>query len=88
MDRKIQDESSDHRDLLNFGQQLEKGIEEGLIPRGAQFWLFTDDFAAERACFKGMSSSSGTLFCLAFLQLRKLEMKSDMFMDPIWCART
>jgi hypothetical protein len=79
-------QSSNHRELGNFVLFLERALANGTIPRGCEIFLFTDNFVAERAYFRGTASTK-LLFDLV-LRLRVLQMKGDIFLHLIWCAGT
>jgi hypothetical protein len=78
--------SCNHREMANFVFFLEKAICTGLIPRGTEIFLFTDNFVTKRAFFQG-SASTKSLFDLV-LRFRKLQMDGDIFLHLIWCAET
>jgi hypothetical protein len=80
------DNSSNWREFYNQVMGVERGLEKGTIPRGTELFLFTDNFVAERAYFRGTSKSK-TLFELV-LRLRKLEMVGELFVHLIWVAGT
>lgn len=82
----MSNQSSNHRELGNFVLFLERAIRNGRIPRGTEIFLFTDNFVAERAYFRGTASTE-LLFELV-LRLRVLEMNGDIFLNLIWCAGT
>lgn len=77
---------SNWREFYNQVLGLERGVANGTIPRGAEVFMFTDNFVTERAYFRGTSKSKD-LFELV-LRLRKLEMKGELFIHLIWVAGT
>jgi hypothetical protein len=85
-DQKVSDESSNYREFLNLVLQIEKLSEKGLIARGTEIFIFTDNWVTEQCFFKG-TSRSPLLFELV-LRLRTLEMKGDLFIHLIWVAGT
>ncbi|KAL7567716.1 hypothetical protein ACA910_012051 [Epithemia clementina (nom. ined.)] len=56
------------------------------MPAGSELFVFTDNSTAESAFHRGTSKSK-LLFNLV-LQLRKLEMRGDLFIHVIWVAGT
>jgi hypothetical protein len=78
--------SSNWREFYNQVIGIERGVKEGTIPKGAEIFMFTDNFVTERAYFRGTSKSKG-LFDLV-LRLRRLEMTGELFIHLIWVAGT
>jgi hypothetical protein len=78
--------SSNWKEFNNQVLGIERGLENGTIPKGSELFLFTDNFVTERAYFHGTSKSRG-LFEL-ILRLHALEMKGELFIHLIWVAGT
>ncbi len=70
----IAKESSNYRELRNLVETLEEAYELGDL-KGCEMFMFTDNSVAERAYFRGTSSSE-KLHELV-LRLRKLEMRGE-----------
>ncbi len=75
-----EDISSNFRELRNLVDGIELDYREGLLD-GVELFFFTDNQVAERAYYKG-TSSSRTLFNL-ILRLRKIEMEGRMIIHVI-----
>lgn len=78
--------SSNFREMLNFVNWLERSLHTGIIQRGCEIFLFTDNFVTERCFYRG-TASSRVLFDLV-LQLRSLELEGQIFLHIIWVAGT
>jgi hypothetical protein len=85
-DQRAAGKSSNWREFYNQVLGIERGLEEGTLPRGTEIFMFTDNFVTERAYFRGTSKSK-QLFEL-ILRLRKLEMAGELFIHLIWVAGT
>jgi hypothetical protein len=86
-DREVTEErSSNFKEFLNLVQRIEEMFEKGLIVRGTEIFVFTDNWVTEQCFFKGTSTSSH-LFELV-LRLRELEMRGNLFVHLIWVAGT
>jgi len=77
--------SSNYRELSNLVNSLEMGLASGHL-KHSEFFLFTDNSAAE-AVFHNGTSTSKKLFELA-LRLRSLEMMGDFHFHLIHVAGT
>ena len=77
--------SSNWRELTNLVETLELEAMEGRL-RGCEIFVFTDDWMAETAFFKGTSSSI-LLFNLV-LRLRKLEVDQQCLLHLVHVAGT
>jgi hypothetical protein len=65
---------------------VERGLKKGIIQKGTELFMFTNNFVTERAYFSGTSKST-TLFEL-ILRLQHLEIKGELFIHLIWVAGT
>ena len=81
----VQERSSNYRELLNLVEYIEEIFNKGLLD-GCELFMFTDNFTAEAAFFKGTSSSE-LLFGLV-LRLRKIEMTGRCMLHMIHVAGT
>ena len=72
--------SSNYRELNNLVVSVKTLYEEGIL-KDCELFLFTDNFVADCAYYKG-SSSSRALFLLV-LRLRKIQMTGDMIIHLI-----
>jgi hypothetical protein len=79
------DDSSNYRELNKLVSSLELHVTDGTLV-GAEVYVFTDNFTAESAFYKG-DRSSKCLFELV-LQLRTLEMKGLIQLQVIHIAGT
>ena len=84
-DATLEKESSNFRELLNLVIALEDAANKGVL-EGAEVFMFTDNIVAERAFFRG-TSSSRFLFELV-LRLKLLESKGDCILHLIHVAGT
>jgi hypothetical protein len=75
-DEEVADQSSNFREAFS----------EGLIGRGSEIWIFTDNSVSERAFHKG--SSKSPLLHELCVRLRKLELEFGVFVRVIWVAGT
>ena len=66
---------SNYRELNNYMMSVKQLYEEGIL-KDCELFLFTDNFVADCAYYKGFSSSRA-LFLLV-LRLRKIQMTGDM----------
>ncbi len=71
--RTISEETSNYRELRNLVDALEEAVKTGVID-GSELFMFTDNSVAERAFFRGTSSSQ-QLFLL-IVRLRNVEMQA------------
>jgi hypothetical protein len=78
-------QSSNYRELNNLVTILEDRVRDGSLV-GSEVYLFTDNTTAERAFYKG-NTSSKTLFDLV-LRLRSLEMSGLLLLTVIHLAGT
>jgi hypothetical protein len=78
--------SSNYREFYNLVLRIKMFFKEGLIARGTEIFIFTDDFVTLQCFFKG-TSNSPLLFELV-LRLRTPEMKGDLLIHLIWVAGT
>jgi hypothetical protein len=85
-DQEVSERSSNYREFYNLVLRIEKFFKEGLIAKGTEIFIFTDNWVTEQCFFKG-TSKSPLLFELV-LRLRTLEMKGDLFIHLIWVAGT
>jgi hypothetical protein len=77
------EESSNYRELSNLINAIKDALGKGLLDK-RELFVFTDNFTAESAFFKG-SSSSRKLFELV-LDLRNMEMHSGLMVHMIHVA--
>jgi hypothetical protein len=82
----VSEESSNYREFPNLVLQIEKLSKEGLIAKGTEIFIFTDNWVTELCFFTG-TSRSPLLFELV-LRLRALEVKGKLFIHLIWVAGT
>jgi hypothetical protein len=77
--------SSNYRELRNLVEVLEDGVSTGVL-HGSEVFLFTDNFTAEAAFYRG-NSSSRALFQL-ILRLRRLDMGGSIILHVVHIAGT
>jgi hypothetical protein len=85
-DDDLTEQSSNFREAFNLVRALENGVQEGLIERGPEIWVFTDNAVSERSFYKG--SSQSPLMHELCVRLRKLELEFGVFIRVIWVAGT
>lgn len=79
--------SSNHKELLNFVNFLVQGVNDGIIAKGTEIFLFRDNYVSKRAYFRGIASTP-SLFKLV-PTLWKLEMRGDIHLHLVtWVAGT
>jgi hypothetical protein len=78
--------SSNYREFYNLVLRIKMFFKEGLIARGTEIFIFTDDFVTLQCFFKG-TSKSPLLFELV-LRLRTPEMNGDLLIHLIGVAGT
>ena len=76
------DSSSNFREAANLAMRLKFMVSEGILKRGSEIWVFTDNTTAEKTYHKG--SSSSPLLHQMVLELRKLEMEGALKIHYVW----
>ena len=82
-----EDSSSNFRELASLVFNLKKFLELGIIKKGTELWIFTDNMVAEATFYKGSSIGSKLLYRLVEI-LIGLEMDGLLFVYVVWIAGT
>jgi hypothetical protein len=78
--------SSSFRELYNLVLKIEELAKDGMIQRGTEIFVLTDNFVSERAFYHGAAKSR--LLYELIVPLQKLKMGGFMFICFIWIAGT
>jgi hypothetical protein len=76
--------SSNERELLNLVLKIEQLHAEGKVNPGTEFFLFTDNWSAEAAFYRGSAKSKSMLALM--LRLHKICMNGQSFIHIIWVS--
>ena len=78
--------SSNFRELGNLVRRVEQLLEEELIPRGTELFVFTDNFVTESVFYKGAARSCYLHGLVE--RLKMLQLHGGLFIHVIWIAGT
>lgn len=82
--QKMSSSSSNERELLNLVLKIEQLHTEGKVNPGTEFFLFTDNWSAEAAFYRGSAKSKSMLMLM--LRLHQICMNGQSFIHIIWVS--
>jgi hypothetical protein len=78
--------SSNFRELANLVRRMEELSEQGVLVRGTELFVFTDNFVTESVFYKGAASSPYLHSLIE--RLKKLQLQAGLFVHVLWIAGT
>ena len=80
-----EEKTSNFRESANLVLRLKKLVNDGVVPKGSEVFIVTDNAVFESIYFKGSSKSH--FLHEMIVELKKLEMENTLIVHVFWISR-